>query len=67
MKRGPRWFHRLVAEVGGYFWIPCDVCGRAFGGHESGDWTIPHPGAPWVRRLVCSEECHEADPHHIQL
>ncbi len=36
--------HHLIAAVGGYFWIPCPVCGEPFGGHE---WTesIPEEGA----------------------
>ena len=31
----PRWVHRAIAFVGGYFWLPCPVCGRRFGGHEN--------------------------------
>lgn len=34
MKR--RW-HHLRAVLGGYFWHPCPVCGRMFGGHEVSD------------------------------
>jgi hypothetical protein len=26
--------HRLYAWALGYFWIPCPLCGRYFGGHE---------------------------------
>lgn len=26
--------HRLYAWMFGYFWLPCPVCGRMFGGHE---------------------------------
>lgn len=33
----PRWFQRLRAWLGGYFWLPCPLCGRKFGGHEWGD------------------------------
>jgi hypothetical protein len=29
-----RILHRVIAAVGGYFWLPCPVCGRMFGGHE---------------------------------
>lgn len=25
-----------IARRGGYFWLPCDLCGRMWGGHE---WT----------------------------
>ena len=30
----PRWRHRLYALTNGYFWLPCPLCLRAFGGHE---------------------------------
>lgn len=29
-----RLLHRLYATLGGYFWLPCPLCGREFGGHE---------------------------------
>ncbi len=28
-----RW-NRLRARIGGYFWLPCPLCGQMFGGHE---------------------------------
>jgi hypothetical protein len=30
----PRTFHKFYADVMGYFWFPCPVCGEPFGGHE---------------------------------
>lgn len=30
----PRIFHRLYAFICAYFWLPCPICGRCFGGHE---------------------------------
>ena len=30
----PRWTHRLYAYFTGYFWLPCPICDRSFGGHE---------------------------------
>lgn len=35
----PRFFHAIYAFVGPYFWLPCRLCGKKFGGHEykSGD------------------------------
>jgi len=30
----PRFLHWIFAIWGGYFWIPCDLCGKSFGGHE---------------------------------
>lgn len=29
-----RWAHRWWASVAGYFWLPCPLCSRPFGGHE---------------------------------
>lgn len=29
-----RWLHHLWADLFGYFWLPCPVCGKHFGGHE---------------------------------
>lgn len=31
-----RWFARLRAFWGGYFWLPCPICDKNFGGHETG-------------------------------
>jgi hypothetical protein len=30
----PRIFHRIYAFWTNYFWIPCPICGKYFGGHE---------------------------------
>ncbi len=30
----PRFIHCLYAFLGGYFWLPCPLCGENFGGHE---------------------------------
>ena len=29
-----RTLNRMYAWLFGYFWLPCHVCGRMFGGHE---------------------------------
>ena len=29
-----RFWNRVVAFFGGYFWMPCPMCGEYFGGHE---------------------------------
>jgi hypothetical protein len=45
----PRTLHRFYAWAFRYFWVPCPICGRHFGGHEW-DWgnrdkpsVIPKP------------------------
>lgn len=30
----PRIFHRIWAFMNVYFWLPCPLCGKYFGGHE---------------------------------
>jgi len=30
----PRVIHRIYANLMGYFWLPCPLCRRMFGGHE---------------------------------
>ncbi len=46
-----RFLHKVYAHVNGYFWLPCPICGRMFGGHEKkGDLMID-----WSRgKAVCS-------------
>lgn len=34
LRARPRWLQELKAEAGGFFWVPCPMCGEAFGGHE---------------------------------
>lgn len=29
-----RLFHKMYARLFGYFWLPCPVCTKEFGGHE---------------------------------
>jgi len=36
--RLPRWVHCIYAAVSGYFWLPCPLCHRRFGGHEWRTW-----------------------------
>jgi hypothetical protein len=52
-----RLLHEMYARLFGYFWLPCPVCGRWFGGHEvrgeNGWWTDAH-GKSWC---VCCKAC----------
>jgi hypothetical protein len=49
-----RWFHRWYADLMLFFWIPCPLCDRPFGGHEvAGD--VPDPTRqPGGLICVCS-------------
>lgn len=31
----PRFLHKLYANFMGYYWMPCLLCGKFTGGHES--------------------------------
>jgi len=33
-RRKIRWFQKIYAILFGYFWLPCPICGKYFGGHE---------------------------------
>jgi len=36
----PRVLHKLYAYLHSYFWLPCPVCGKEFGGHEWNKGTL---------------------------
>lgn len=36
----PRWLARLLAWYGGYFWLPCPICGEDFAGFEWGEESL---------------------------
>ena len=37
--RKPKWMRKARANAGGYFWLPCPICGEMFGGFE---WKSGH-------------------------
>lgn len=51
-----RWWHRRYAAAHGFFWMPCVLCGREFGGHEGGD-AVPNPMAEDERGIVVCSAC----------
>lgn len=50
-----RLYHRLYALFFGYFWLPCPLCKRNFGGHEIGEYGIP-PKDEENGKCVCNDE-----------
>lgn len=47
--------HHCFATSLGYFWKPCPLCGREFGGHEYGT-DIPNLSlGPRSGQVICSE------------
>lgn len=52
-----RWLHAWYATALGYFWLPCEVCGQSWGGHE---WkqdglpsSVPYPDQPGKSHGIC--------------
>lgn len=45
-----RLVNKFYANMNGYFWLPCPICGKKFGGHEwlvDEQWSnIPDPEHP---------------------
>lgn len=57
--------NRAYALVGGYFWLPCPLCGQEFGGHEWRDIdskrsSIPAPDGPQGMSIGICPDCTEA-------
>ena len=58
----PRALHCLYAWTLGYFWLPCPVCGRYFGGHENGGGHLHL--TPSLGKMTCPDcpgEWHYVD------
>lgn len=67
-----RWraFHRRYATRHRYFWAPCILCKRPFGGHEFGD-SIPDPTGPTGAGIMICSQCTRAGrgwriPHPLE-
>lgn len=64
-----RLLHKLIAKAGGFFWLPCPVCGRMFGGNEIRKvFTASLVIADGSRRVVCPDPMcsHDAAVLNIQ-
>jgi hypothetical protein len=53
----PRWLQKIKANQGGYFWLPCHICGEPYGGHESAGTEMVTPSRG---RSVCANCVDEA-------
>ena len=51
-----RFLNKLYANLLGYFWLPCPVCGKYFGGHEHVE-TVPLINSDGRAFGVCSHDC----------
>jgi len=65
--RRPRFLNAIVACLGGYFWLPCPICGKNFAGYELigciyTSWTTGK-GVCWR----CSEKAGEKNAEFLKL
>ena len=51
-----RFLHKLYANMFGYFWLPCSLCGEMYGGHEKGKGSIM---LSWNDGKSCCPNCKE--------
>ncbi|MBF6174038.1 hypothetical protein [Nocardia blacklockiae] len=61
----PREPHEAHARVNGYFWLPCELCGRHFGGHEiTSSMHLPGSEPGILTRIcpVCTAERNGGEP-----
>lgn len=56
-----RRFHRAYATLCGFFWLPCPLCGREFGGHQFGK-SVPDPMNPPFGGVGVCPPCSRALP-----
>lgn len=68
LRAQPRWLQKVKADRGGYFWLPCPMCGEEFGGHE---WAGHLMRSDHEGTGICANCAAEADrrnrerfPHH---
>ncbi len=56
-----RTLNRIYAWLFGFFWLPCPVCKRMFGGHEAGFGALVSEDGKSAR-IVCDDpQCsHDA-------
>lgn len=52
-----RRLNRRRAHAGGYFWLPCPLCGQMFGGHEWPERDGIAVGIPTDRTGVVAAIC----------
>ena len=71
MSKLPRFVHHFYATVKGYFWLPCPICGKNFGGHEIDMhttvlWSEPYRGSFTCRNPACTKEARRRNAVHTE-
>ena len=52
----PRFMHKIYANINGYYWLPCIICGEYHGGHE---YDIKKSGVLYTRYCSYTITCHK--------
>lgn len=55
-----RFLNKIYAKAFGYFWLPCPVCGKHFGGHEASygpSLVVEGENGDQRAFCVCSSKC----------
>ncbi len=60
MKIKYKWYRKLYAELFGYFWMPCPICGNMFGGQEVKRKPVFLRTERGKGRIVCPGCCKKA-------
>ena len=64
----PRFLHRAYARLLRYYWLPCPVCGRMFGGHEKhGGFLLRTHTESSTTCSQCPGFCVGKDDRFVQL
>ena len=50
-----RFLHRIYARMFGYFWLPCPICRKPFGGHQVKMYSVPLIDEYGGKSCVCPE------------
>jgi len=64
----PRWHAWLRANVGGYFWLPCPICGDKFSWRECGSTSLmvsAGSGLMVCERLSCEWEAQRRNDKKV--
>lgn len=64
LARRPTWYRWLHAFLGGYYWLPCKMCGRNYGGGEETGSLLIDPGQGYSVCYRCQEQ---ADEHNKSI
>ena len=67
-KKISRIFQQVYAFSHGYFWLPCPICSKNFGGHEKGHaiYTGGDANLPSGGKEVCPNCIEEAKRRNVK-